>query len=83
MPRYEPRHISTSATITWRSHLLVTRISSSTVSSVAAEMKVSSRAHRALLACWQRNLRLTLCRAKQPKVPPAEQVERQTRGTGR
>jgi epsilon-lactone hydrolase len=24
MPRYEPRHISASATITWRSHLLVT-----------------------------------------------------------
>jgi hypothetical protein len=47
MPRYEPQHISASATITWRSHLLMTCISNSTVSSVAPEMTASSRAQRA------------------------------------
>jgi hypothetical protein len=50
MPRYELRHMSTSATTIWRSHRLVTWTWSSAVSFAGTE--VSSRVWRALFACW-------------------------------
>jgi hypothetical protein len=51
-PRYEPRQISGSATITWRSQVLVTASSNSTSSSGVADEKASSNAARALYVCW-------------------------------
>src|SRR5215207_2792966 len=62
-PRYEPRQISGSATITWRSQVLVTASSNSTSSSGVADEKASSNAARALYVCWWTNLRLIPCRA--------------------
>src|SRR5213080_1078815 len=45
-PRYEPRQISVSPTITWRSHVLVTATSNNTSSSGAADRKASSNTLR-------------------------------------
>jgi hypothetical protein len=59
-PRYELRQISVSATITWRSHVLVTVNWNSTSSSGTADEKASSNAMRALSVCWYTNLRLTV-----------------------
>jgi hypothetical protein len=61
-PRHEPRHISASTTITWRSQVLVTTNSNSPSSSGVADRKASSNATRALCVCWSTNLRLTPCR---------------------
>src|SRR5215211_5187705 len=58
-PRYELRQISVSATITWRSHVLVAVNWNSTSSSGAPDKKTSSNAASALRACRQTNLRLT------------------------
>jgi hypothetical protein len=51
-PRYELRQISGSATITWRSQVLVTASSNSTASSGVADEKASSSAAWALSVCW-------------------------------
>ncbi len=51
-PRYEPRQISVSATITWRNQVLVTASSNSTASSGVAGEKASSNAALALCVCW-------------------------------
>ena len=48
----EPRQISVSATIAWRSHALVTVSSNSTSLSCTAGEKASSSTARALCVCW-------------------------------